>query len=55
MRAASSDGFVAPSGQGVGFYTGDDGYLYCDSLRVDNVRGQVGSLYLCVLLWRGVR
>lgn len=27
--------------KGLGFYTGDDGYLYCDSLRVDDIRRQV--------------
>lgn len=27
--------------KGLGFYTGDDGYLYCDSLRVDDIRQQV--------------
>ena len=27
--------------KGLGFYTGDDGYVYCDSLRVDDIRQQV--------------
>ena len=30
--------FTAPAGKGLGFYTGDDGYLYCDEVRVDDVR-----------------
>ena len=28
-------------GQSTGFYTGTDGYLYCDDLRVDDIRQQV--------------
>jgi diaminopimelate decarboxylase len=30
-----------PPGQGLGFYTGSDGYVYCDQLRVDDVRASV--------------
>ena len=30
-----------PAGKGQGFYTGDDGYEYVDSVRVDDVRRQV--------------
>ncbi len=30
-----------PAGKGLGFYTGDDGYLYVDNLRIDDVRQQV--------------
>jgi diaminopimelate decarboxylase len=30
-----------PAGQGTGFYTGDDGYLYCDQLRIEDIRRQV--------------
>ncbi len=26
---------------GLGFYTGEDGFLYCDSLRVEDIRQQV--------------
>lgn len=26
------------AGQGVGFYTGDDGYLYCDNMKVEDCR-----------------
>ena len=32
---------VQPAGKGLGFYTGDDGYLYVDSLRIDDIRAQV--------------
>ena len=39
-----------PAAQSLGFYRGDDGYLYCDSVRVDDVRQQVpaedGPFYL---------
>jgi diaminopimelate decarboxylase len=36
--------FVAPPGKGLGFYTGDsDGYLYCDDMRVEDIRAQVAS------------
>ena len=30
----------ACAGQGTGIYSGDDGYLYCDSLRVEDCRQQ---------------
>lgn len=30
-----------PAGKGESFYTGDDGYQYVDSVRVDDVRKQV--------------
>lgn len=33
--------FHQPAGQGLGFYTGDDGFLYCDSLRIDDARAKV--------------
>ena len=33
--------YVRPAGKGLGFYTGDDGYLYVDSLRIDDIRAQV--------------
>ncbi len=35
--------FRQPAGCGLGFYTGDDGYLYVDSLRIDDVRDQVAE------------
>jgi diaminopimelate decarboxylase len=28
------------AGKGLGFYTGDDGYLYCDDMRVEDCRQQ---------------
>lgn len=28
------------AGKGLGFYTGDDGYLYCDTMRVEDCRQQ---------------
>ncbi|KAJ9518081.1 hypothetical protein QJQ45_009983 [Haematococcus lacustris] len=30
-----------PAGQGLGFYNGDDGYLYVDNMRVEDVRSNV--------------
>eukprot|EP00877_Chromochloris_zofingiensis_P005286 jgi/Chrzof1/14759/Cz09g15050.t1 len=33
--------FQQPAGKGLGFYTGEDGYLYCDNMRVDDIRAQV--------------
>ncbi len=30
--------YIKPARQGLGIYTGDDGYLYCDGLRVDEAR-----------------
>ena len=38
--APPAGAFTQPAGQGLGFYTGDDGYLYCDSKRIDNIRTQ---------------
>ena len=39
-----------PAAAANGFYKGDDGYLYCDSIRVDDVRQQLaveaGPFYL---------
>jgi hypothetical protein len=29
--------------KGLGFYTGDDGYLYCDNMRIDDIRQQVAD------------
>lgn len=28
------------AGKGVGFYTGDDGFLYCDNMKVEDCRQQ---------------
>ena len=33
--------FQQEAGKGLGFYTGQDGYLYCDNLRVEDARKQV--------------
>ena len=38
---SSHQDFRQPSGQGIGFYTGDDGYMYCDNQRVDDIRAEV--------------
>ena len=40
--------FEQTAGKGVGIYTGEDGYLYCDSLRIDDIRDKVG-VYLVIL------
>lgn len=40
---SSTSQFSQPAGKGLGFYTGEDGYLYCDNLRVDDIRHQVGA------------
>jgi diaminopimelate decarboxylase len=39
--SGSSSQFSQPAGKGLGFYTGEDGYLYCDNMRVDDIRHQV--------------
>ena len=40
--AGVSNAYVQPAGKGLGFYTGmEDGYMYCDNLRVDDIRSQV--------------
>jgi len=33
--------WTAPAGKGVGWYTGENGHLYCDNLKVDDIRKQV--------------
>lgn len=38
--------FEQQSGKGVGIYTGGDDYLYCDALRIDDIREQVLALLL---------
>ena len=38
--APPAGAFTQPAGQGLGFYTGDDGYLYCDGMRIDDIRAQ---------------
>ena len=40
--AGSASQWKQPAGKGLGFYTGEDGYLYCDNLRVDDIRKEVG-------------
>lgn len=39
--SGSASQFQQPAGKGLGFYTGEDGYLYCDNLRMDDIRHQV--------------
>jgi len=39
--AGSASQWKQPAGKGLGFYTGEDGYLYCDNLRVDDIRKEV--------------
>lgn len=41
MSGSAFSQFSQPAGKGLGFYTGEDGYLYCDNLRVDDIRQQV--------------
>ena len=38
---AQSAAGVRPAGRSVGFYTGDDEYLYCDHMRIDDIRSKV--------------
>lgn len=33
--------FNAPAGKGLGWYNGDDGYMYVDNMRVEDIRKQV--------------
>jgi diaminopimelate decarboxylase len=30
-----------PAGKGVGWYTGEDGYVYVDNMRVEDIRKEV--------------
>ncbi|KAI8475040.1 MAG: diaminopimelate decarboxylase [Monoraphidium minutum] len=39
--AAPANPYCQPAGKGMGFYTGEDGYMYCDNMRVDDIRAQV--------------
>ena len=41
-KAKAYNQWYQPAGKGLGFYTGEDGYLYCDNMRVDDIRHQVG-------------
>jgi hypothetical protein len=43
MSGSAFSQFAQPAGKGMGFYTGEDGYMYCDNLRVDDIRHQVRS------------
>mmetsp|Transcript_13770 Transcript_13770/g.29655 ORF Transcript_13770/g.29655 Transcript_13770/m.29655 type:complete len:479 (-) Transcript_13770:780-2216(-) len=43
-KAATGNAFAKweqPAGKGMGWYTGEDGYLYVDNMKVDDVRRQV--------------
>ena len=33
--------YIQEPGKGLGFYTGTDGHLYVDNLRIDDIRTQV--------------
>lgn len=33
--------FKQAAGKGIGFYTGEDGFLYCDNMRIEDIRKQV--------------
>ncbi|KAL4459044.1 hypothetical protein ABPG75_013909 [Micractinium tetrahymenae] len=35
--------YVTEPGQGVGIYQGSDGYMYCDGLRIDDIRAQADA------------
>ena len=37
----SASPYIHEPGKGLGFYTGTDGYLYVDNLRIDDIRAQV--------------
>lgn len=39
--AAPANPYRQPAGKGLGFYTGEDGYLYCDNIKVDDIRNEV--------------
>ena len=41
--ASMSAEYVKAPGEGVGIYRGTDGYLYCDGLRIDDIRAQAES------------
>jgi hypothetical protein len=64
--AAPANPYRQPAGQGLGFYTGEDGYIYCDNLKVDDIRQQVHDLvadvavagmrvYMWGSVWEAVR
>jgi hypothetical protein len=48
--AAPANPWRQPAGKGLGWYTGEDGYLYCDNMRVDDIRAQArrSSRPLCL-------
>lgn len=38
---ATASPYIQEPGKGLGFYTGTDGYLYADNMRIDDIRSQV--------------
>lgn len=38
---ATASPYIQEPGKGLGFYTGTDGYLYVDNMRIDDIRSQV--------------
>lgn len=49
MAGSSASQWQQPAGKGLGFYTGEDGYLYCDNMKVDDIRHQVCGCVVCVV------
>jgi diaminopimelate decarboxylase len=52
MSGSAFSQFSQPAGKGMGFYTGEDGYMYCDNMRVDDIRHQVRAPVTCTLWTR---
>jgi diaminopimelate decarboxylase len=50
MSGSAFSQFAQPAGKGMGFYTGEDGYMYCDNLRVNDIRQQVRGGHMHALL-----
>ncbi|KAG2425345.1 hypothetical protein HXX76_013759 [Chlamydomonas incerta] len=47
--------FTQPAGKGLGFYTGaEDGYLYCDQMRVEDIRHKVPESPFYLYSWNRI-
>jgi hypothetical protein len=47
--------FIKAPEEGVGIYQGTDGFLYCDALKVDDIRAQVAASIFYLYSWQQIR
>ena len=51
---AMSSASVAAKGTKTGFYTGEDGFLYCDDVKIEDIRQKVRSSRLLMTMNQAV-